>query len=304
MITVPSLPDVPADQRAVASLPFRYEDIAQDGRMMLGALSPALGAVIWSRLLAHHPASRGLQRSGIVPILTRLVAEGMPGPFSVNSAASVTGAFQAAHAVLDGKVDKIIFNMWAQMEAPHAKTFGPRPADDAPLAVAGRIFAEHVLTRLFAPAGDRKVTRLDVPGLDVVPPDVVAWRKPSAILDLPEGAEPIEPDFSADPQPVIFGLAHTDSNQHVNSLIYPRMFEEAAVRRFAALGQSPVVLARFLEVGYRKPSFAGERLRIVLRAFKLGSRLGAVGAFVTDDEAALSPAQAKPRCCLKMLFEA
>jgi hypothetical protein len=304
MITVPSFPDVPADQRATATLPFRDEDIAQDGRMMLGALSPALGAVIWTRLLANHAAARAMRHAQIVPILTRLVAEGMPGPFSVNSTTAVTGAFQLAHALKDGDVDKVIINMTAQMEAPHATTFGPRPPEGAPLAVAGRAFAEHVLTRLFAPAGERKVTRLDLPGVDAVPTDVVAWRPPSAILALPDGAEPIEPDFSIDPQPVVFGLSHTDSNQHVNSLIYPRMFEDAAVRRFAALGQSPVVLARFLEVGYRKPSFAGERLRIALRAFKLGSRLGAVGAFVTEDEAALPLAQAKPRCCLKMLFEA
>jgi hypothetical protein len=304
MITVPSLPDLPSDQRASAPLPFRYEDIAQDGRMMLGALSPALGAVIWGKLLAQHPAAKGMSRSGVVPILTRLVAEGMPGPFSVNTSAAVTGAFEMAHAVKDGDVDKIIINMWAQMEAPHGSTFGPRPVEGAPLVVAGRVFAEHVLTRLFAPAADRKVTRLDVPGVEPVPARVVAWRAPSAILELPGGAEAIEPDFSIDPQPAVFGVTHTDSNQHVNSLIYPRMFEDAAVRRFAALGQSPVVLARFLEVGYRKPSFAGERLRIALRAFKLGSRLGAVGAFVTEDEAALPLAQAKPRCCLKMLFEA
>jgi hypothetical protein len=304
MITVPRCPDLPAEQRAAASLPFRYEDIAQDGRMMLGALSPALGAVIWANLFKDHPAARELGRVGIVPILTRLVAEGLPGPFSVNTATTVTGAFQPAHAQRDGKVDKLIFNMWAQMEAPHAHTFGPRPPEGAPLAVAGRVFAEHVLTRLFAPAADRKVTRLDVPGLPEVPPDVVAWRPPAAILELPEGAAPLEADFSADPQPVVFGLMHTDSNQHVNSLIYPRLFEEAAVRRFAAIGKSPAVLARFLEVGYRKPSFAGERLRIVLRTFTLGERLGAVGAFVTDDEATLAPAQAKPRCCLKMLFEA
>ncbi len=304
MITVPASPELPAEQRASAPLPFRYEDIAQDGRVMLGALSPALGAVVWVRLLAHHPASRELHRAGIVPILSRLVAEGLPGPFSVSSTATVSGAFQAAHATIDGKVDKILFNMWAQMEAPHASTFGPRPPADAPLAVAGRVFAEHVLTRPFAPAGERKVTRLDVPGLPSLPPDAVVWRPASTILELPEGAEMLEPDFSADPQPVVFGLAHTDSNQHVNSLIYPRMFEEASLRRFAELGKSPAVLARFLEVGYRKPSFAGERLRIVLRTFTLGSRLGAVGAFVTDDEAMLSPAQAKPRCCIKMLFEA
>ncbi len=304
MITVPGWPEVPADQRAVASLPFRYEDIAQDGRMLLGALSPALGAVVWVKLFAHHPAARALSRAGIVPILTRLVAEGLPGPFSATSSATVSGAFQSAHAQLHDKVDKLIFNMWAQVEAPLGQTFDPRPPEGAPLAVAGRVFAEHVFTRLFAPAGDRKVTRLDVPGMPEVPPDVVAWRAPVAILDLPEGASPLEPDFSADPQPVIFGLAHTDSNRHVNSLIYPRMFEEAAVRRFAAIGKSPVVLARFLEVGYRKPSFAGERLRIVLRTFTLGGRLGAVGAFVTEEEATLAPAQARPRCCIKMLFEA
>jgi hypothetical protein len=304
MITVPACPALPAEQRATAPVAFRYEDIAQDGRLMLGALSPALGAVIWSSILPRHPSSIGLRRAGIVPILSRLVVEGLPGPFSVNSTPIVTGAFEAAHAVIDGKVDKIIFNMWAEMAAPHAQTFGPRPREGAPAAVAGRVFAEHVLTRLFAPAGERKVTRLDVPGLPAVPPTEVAWRPPSAVLDLPEGAEPLEPDFSADPQPVVFGIAHTDSNQHVNSLIYPRMFEEAALRRFAALGKSPAVLARFLEVGYRKPSFAGERVRIVLRAFSLGARLGAVGAFVTDDEATLSPAQARPRCCLKLLFEA
>ncbi len=303
MITVPSLPDLPADQRASAPLPFRYEDIAQDGRMMLGALSPALGAVIWGKLLAQHPAAKGMSRGGVVPILTRLVAEGMPGPFSVNTTASVTGAFQMAHALKDGSVDKIIVNMWAQLEAPHGSTFGPRPPEGAPLVIAGRVFAEHVLTRLFAPTADRKVTRLDLPGVDPIPAQAVPWRAPSAILALPDGAAAIEPDFSVDPQPVVFGVAHTDSNQHVNSLIYPRMFEESVVRRLAALGKSPAVLARFLEVGYRKPSFAGEELRIALRLFTLGSRVGAVGAFVTADEALLPLAQAKPRCCLKMLFE-
>ncbi len=107
----------------------------------------------------------------------------------------MTGSFHAAHAVIDGKVDKIIFNMSAQMAAPHASTFGPRPPGGRALAVAGRVFAEHVLTRLFAPAGERKVTRLDLPSMPAVPPDVVAWRTPAAILDLPEGAEPIEADF-------------------------------------------------------------------------------------------------------------
>ena len=36
--------------------------------------------------------------------------------------------------------------------------------------------------------------------------------------------------------PVVFGVVHTDSNHHVNSLVYFRLFEEAALRRFAQLG--------------------------------------------------------------------
>ena len=63
-----------------------------------------------------------------------------------------------------------------------------------------------------------------------------------------------------DPTPLPLGLAHTDANQHVNSLVYPRLFEEAVLRRLATLGKPTALLTRRAEVAFRKPAFAGEVL--------------------------------------------
>jgi hypothetical protein len=89
----------------------------------------------------------------------------------------------------------------------------------------------------------------------------------------------------------------------VNSLVYPRLFEDAALRRFAELGRlKPPVLSRFVEAAFRKPCFAGETYALALRAFELGGRLGAVGAFMKPEEArALETA--RPHCFVKMVFE-
>jgi hypothetical protein len=126
------------------------------------------------------------------------------------------------------------------------------------------------------------------------------------VLDLPEGAHWIDQEFSLDPAPAVFGLNHTDSNQHVNSLVYPRMFEEATLRRFAELGRSTKMLARYSEMAYRKPSFAGQRARIVLRAFEAGDQLGAVGCLVTE-EAGTGDLRdlraARPYCFARLVFE-
>jgi hypothetical protein len=65
-----------------------------------------------------------------------------------------------------------------------------------------------------------------------------------------------------------FGLDHTDSNQHVNSLVYPRLFAEAALRRLAELERPRRLLIRALDIAYRKPSFAGDRVRIHTRLFR------------------------------------
>ena len=49
-----------------------------------------------------------------------------------------------------------------------------------------------------------------------------------------------------------------------------------------ARGPPTALLGRSLDIGYRKPSFAGDRLRIALRTFALGDRRGAVGVFYPE----------------------
>jgi len=148
----------------------------------------------------------------------------------------------------------------------------------------GQVFTEHVFTRPFGPPESRKVLRLpDVFGFPGgVPPTRVAWRNAEDLGRMPDDAAPLDAEPFLDPTGIVFGLGHTDSNQHVNSLVYPRLFEEAALRRFAALGCGSRLLARGAEIGFRKPFFAGDHARIALRAYRRGERLGAVGSFLAE----------------------
>jgi hypothetical protein len=222
-------------------------------------------------------------------------------------AMQATGLYDVAHAMNAAReVDKILVRMWVEGKLPIGRNYGPKPERHGELTVAGRIYGEHVLTRLFAPPDKRKVTFIEAEGIPRVPGPEVEWMPPHALLELPPGATAIDPELQIDPTPIAFGLSHTDSNQHVNSLVYPRLFEDAAMRRFAALGKSrPPVVSRFMESAFRKPCFAGETYAIALRAFTIDGKLGAIGAFFAKDDAA-SPealAKAKPHCCVRALFE-
>ena len=172
----------------------------------------------------------------------------------------------------------------------------PPTGPGAPV-VAGTLFAEHTFTRLFATAADRKVTRFAVPGMPAVPDAVYDAPAPTTAMELPAEATAIDAQYHPDPVVTAFGLDHTDSNQHVNSLVYPRLFAEAALRRLAERERPRRVLVRALDIAYRKPSFAGDRVRIHTRLFAIGDQVGAAG-FVADVD---DPA-ARPRCCARMLF--
>jgi acyl-CoA thioesterase FadM len=293
-------PEVPVEQRGSATVSLRYEDVAEDGRLLLQSMSPALGECVWKRLLLSAPSSLALRAQGIVPVLSRIVLEGGVGPHGINDPLTVDGRYELAHAALaDGSVDRLFVNMWAEARAPIGRTHGPPPDSAGTVVRAGRVFGEHVLTRLFAAPEDRKVRRIDAEGLPALPPARYDWRLPKATMDLPLGAVALD-ELSPEPTPIAFGLMHTDSNQHVNSLVYPRLFEEAALRRFGALGRGTRLLARVAECSYRKPSFAGERVRIVLSTFTLGDRVGAVGAFVDDTDAFDTT---RARAYVRMIFE-
>ncbi|HEX8793993.1 MAG TPA: hypothetical protein VF765_23790 [Polyangiaceae bacterium] len=296
-----SIPPFPQDgPRAQARVHLRFEDVTQDGRLVLEALPNALGPTVWRGILAADPATRAAVAQGIVPILSRFVLEGRPGPFSANEPVEAEGTCRLARAE-DGR---FVLDMWADLTGAIGRTYGSTDRAGEKV-LAGRVLAEHVLTRPFAPPGERRVTSLDFPGA----PRVTATRPASpafdAIASVPQGATPIEPAKSADPVPVVFGLVHTDSNMHVNSLVYIRLFEEAALRRFASLGRPSTVLGRTLDIAYRKPCFAGQTMRVVQQAFEQDGRLGVAAVLVEEREVAggaLAPG-AKPHCYARITFE-
>lgn len=239
--------------------------------MLLTALMPGLGAV-WSSL-GDAERLDTFRLQGILPILRRIVIVGEPGPFSANVSIRYSGTWRLARE--DGG-DRIFLNMWLDALAPRASTFGPTPGPDAERILVGRVFAEHVVTRPFAPASERKVTRLEVPGIPSVPEDVFPFEEAEALV----ADRVLEP---AGDHP--FGMKHTDSNQHVNSLVYPRLFEEAVLRRHG----NPALLARALEIRYRKPFFAGDRAALAIAV----DGTTAFGAFAPTEGA-------KPSCTIAM----
>ncbi len=304
-IALPPPPD--GASAATARLHLRYEDITQDGRLVLEALPNALGAAIWSAQLARDPLARACFAQGIVPILTRFVMEGTPGPFSASVPVSASGTFRIARAIgPGGETQKLLLEMWADVSGPVGRTYDPQPERAGETALAGRIYGEHVFTRLFAPPEERKVLTLDVPGGEARVTGSVPSRPLGRIAELPAAARPLDDAMVVDPVTTCFGVVHTDSNQHVNSLVYLRLFEEAALRRLTALGRSAVVLSRAMEIGYRKPCFAGDRVRVALRAFETpDGRVGVAGVMLSEADAATPErlTAAKPCTYVKMLFE-
>ena len=277
----------------------RTVDLALEG------LAPALGEVVWRRLLAKSAVLEAFRANKAMPILTRIVTEAGDGPFSTFHPLEATGSYELAHAAAaDGKVERILLDMWIDATLPIGRNYGPPPDRAGERIRAGRFFGEHVLTRLFAPPDQRKVTRLEWNGAEMHGRRR-AWVSAESVGALPDRAAALD-EARVDPTPIAFGLAHTDSNQHVNSLVYPRLFEDAALRRFSELGRlKPAVLSRHVEAAFRKPCFAGERYAIALRAFTLDGRLGAVGSFVAEKDAKDAEAlgKARPHCFVRMVFE-
>jgi hypothetical protein len=258
-------------EKGEATLLPRYEDVTQDGRLVLTAMMPGLGAAVWRSLLNANPVLDRFREEGIIPILRRvaIVADEGRGPVSVHEPVHYEGTVRLAR---ESGGDRIFLNMWLDAYAPEASTFGPPAAKDAARARVGRVFAEHVVTRPFAPPAERKVTRLDAPGIAAVPDDEHAFEPAEALL---EGAT-LE-DVGA----VVFGMIHTDSNQHVNSLVYPRLFEEALLRVVGS--EAKGLVARRVEMRWRKPFFTGDRARVLLRIEEKSERVvRAVGAFVAE----------------------
>jgi hypothetical protein len=281
---VPPWPDhLPAAQVATGvPARVRYEDLAQDGRFILPSLAHSVGVVVWERLVEPMDGARNAWKTGVIPILTRLVISGEDAPHQVRVPVEFDGGFGLAHHGDDEAARRIFLNIWTRAHGVIGRIHGPQPPRAGERAPMGRLFAEHTFTKLFAPPAERRITRLAVDGLPPVPEASYAWSPPQDRLRLPDGAAALEPGPRPDELVTVFGLLHTDANQHVNSLVYPRMLEEAAIRRFAALGLPTGVLARRMDVAFRKPFFAGDRARVVLQAWRQDGVAGVSGAIVAE----------------------
>ena len=294
----PDEPDVPPGQTISRADWLRFEDVSQDGRVTLLGTTPSITTAIWRGLLTDDPWARSVLASGIVPILTRLVLTGGDGPITPTRPIMVHGRYELAATVdAQGAVDRLVFGAWTRLEAPRGTTYGPPVPGAGALLTCGRAYGEHVFTRLFAPPDQRRVKALDRDGAPWVPDARTIWRPPEAVLALPDGATPLDDALVVDDVPIRLSLAHTDPNQHVNSLVYPRLFEEAAIRRLAAHGHAAPLLGRACEVAFRKPSFAGDTLTLALRTFRAtDGTFGAVGAFAGTD------GDARPRVTLAIVL--
>jgi len=322
---------------------LRFEDVTQDGRLVLEALPNALGTTVWRRMLTHDPFTRHCFENGIVPILTRFRLQGTPGPFSAHVQLEAQATSRIAIAVRPGHAEayglgrhpaqayglgsrpaqdsclgprpqtgaedaqsdaRIVLDVWAELHASIGRTYGATPRDGE-RALAGRVFAEHTFTRLLAPPGQRRVSPLDVPGASAIGETRPPSPAPESIASMPAGAVPLESALRLDPVPIAFGLVHTDSNMHVNSLAYLRVFEEAALRRFAELGRGSSLLARQIDIAYRKPCSAGQTMRVALQAFEHEGTLGVRAVLVEriDGPGEQTLTGGRPHTFVQMTFE-
>lgn len=285
---MPYHPEDPSAPRSRGAFHLRWEDVTQDGRVLFEPIIASIG-VLWHDI---EPTARGWIEGGVVPIFSRIVMEAGDGPFPVDTPVEVGGRFWLAHDTdATGAVSRMFLDGEAELFGQVGRTQLPAPPEAGQRAVVGRLRVEHVFTRPFAEAAERKVTVLSDGGKPYVPRLKRAWKEPANLLAAPEGAAALEQDFADDGVPVVLGVRHTDSNQHVNSMVYPRLFEEAVLRRLAKLGRSAEVLARRVEVAFRKPSFAGETLRVSLRLFERDGAIMACGAFLGPETADLKKAR-------------
>ena len=281
---------------ASGELRLRYEDVSQEGMVRLEALSTGVG-VVWERLLRGLSVSAALRQQGILPILSEMTIRAERGPFPMGTLSVNGGAAFARTRDAHGQSDRVFLDLAADIKGTLGRTNLPPPPHAGELRAAGSLFARHTCTRPFGPESERRVR--DLPELEaqgVVLKDVPAFD-PKNIAELLPGEAPLAPALTLDTNTLLMGLRHTDSNQHVNSLVYIQSFEEACLRHLAEAGVHTARLwATSVRVGYRKPSFAGERLTIRLRGFKDADGFGAVGTFVGAGDGP----DAKPRAFLRM----
>jgi hypothetical protein len=290
MFPAPAKPAFPPGHSTTTSAYLRYEDVTQDGRLIPIAAPAALSG-LWRDVLVNHAGHRNSMHAGIIPILTRLTINSHEQPIRVDRKIESRTGFELAHDVADGEVSRLFMLIWCEIHGVAGKLGRAAPTGD--LALSGTLFAEHTYTRPLAPPDQRKVTHFGVEGHPDVPEARYAAPAPTTAQEAPEGATWLD-ELAPDPAEYAFTLDQTDSNQHVNSLVYIRVFHDALNRRLATRGRSMRLRSRAVDIAYRKPCFAGDKVRASLRLFEHADGLGAAGLIAGVD--------GKPRCYVRVLI--
>jgi hypothetical protein len=291
MFSVPAMPELPPDQATTTTSYFRYEDVTQDGRL-LPIAAPAALAGLWSHILVKHTGHRNAMHAGVIPILTRMTINTLDQPLRVDRPNESRTGFTVAHD-RQGDDTRLYMMTWCEIRGVAGK-HGRNPTAGE-LALAGTVFSEYVFTRPFAPPDQRKVTRLGVDGYPDVPELRYAAPPPASASEAPAGATYLD-ELAPDSADYAFTLDQTDLNQHVNSLVYIRIFHDALNRRLAAHGRPLKLRSKAIDIAYRKPCFAGEHVRASLRLFEHADGLGGAGL--------IAGADGKPRCFVRVLLGA
>jgi hypothetical protein len=293
MFPAPPRPAFPENQCGKTEAFLRYEDITQDGRLLPIAIPPAL-AGFWRSVLIKHKGATLAGQAGILPILTRLTITALDQHIRVDRMMESDSGFQLAHdRDAAGEVAKLYMQVWCDVRGAAGRIVPRTPA--GPMTLAGQLFAEHVYTRPFGPPEQRRITRLEIDGMPEVPEARYPAPAPSTAGEAPEGAFWLD-DLHVDTTDYVFTLDQTDSNQHVNSLVYIRIFGDAVNRRLAAVGRPLGGRTKCVDVAFRKPCFAGDRVRVSLRLFEREGQLGAAGFVAVPGE------EQKPRCYVRVLI--
>src|SRR5258708_14063002 len=90
MFTSPPSGSEPASGSPI-QVPLRFEDLTQDGRLVLEALPNALSAIAWRGELPRDPFVRAARDRNMVAILTRFVIRASPGPFPASAPLETRG---------------------------------------------------------------------------------------------------------------------------------------------------------------------------------------------------------------------
>lgn len=302
MFPAPSTPVFEPHQSATNERFLRYDDCTQDGRLITIAVPPALSTLFQSAAL-QHPRMRAAMSKGTLSLLTRLTVTSLDNPIRVQRPAVVESGYQLAHdRDAAGEVSRLFMNVWANVRGrqyvPGWRPSAEEPSLPGQQVLAGQAFAEHTFTRPFAPPDQRRVTALTgEDGASFVPAVRHHQQQPASAGDLPEGAAWIDA-LTPDAIETVFTLDHSDANQHVNSLVYVRLFLDAVVRRLIAGGHPPTLRSTAFDIAYRKPSFVGDRVRAHVRLFAHGNAIGGAGFIAATGE------EAKPRCYVRAAYGA